>query len=212
MTEVSSTSFSHKRYDVLLVDPPWTYTNFGTASVSNHYGLLDQEAICSLPIRQILKKKAFVFVWATGPRLDYALEAIKSWGLHYRGIAFVWVKTRKSDNAIISGQGVPPTFTKPTTEMLLCATTTKAGRPVPLRKFNAPQVILAPRGGHSEKPEVFRETIEETLGGSSRDYLEMFARKRIPGWDAIGDEVCNGEDIRESLRKMTLPPGVESIV
>jgi N6-adenosine-specific RNA methylase IME4 len=192
-----------KRYDVLLIDVPWSY--FGStekdAAAGKHYALLDQEAVCQLPLKQVLKKKAYVFVWATGPRLDFAIQAIRSWGLHYRGVAYVWVKARK-DGQIIHGQGVPPTFTKPTTEFLLCATTTKAGRPVPLRKFNTPQVILAPRGAHSEKPEVFRQSIEETLDISTLSCLEVFARKRVSGWDAIGNDVCDGEDIRESLKKI----------
>jgi N6-adenosine-specific RNA methylase IME4 len=31
--------------------------------------------------------------------------------------------------------------------------------------------------------------------------LEMFARRIRPGWTCIGNEVCNGEDIRDSLAK-----------
>lgn len=197
-------SLSGKRYDVLLLDPPWSY--FGSpdkmGAAGKEYSLMDQGAVCSLPIRQVLKKKAYVFVWATGPRLNFAIEAIKAWGLHYRGVAYVWVKSRKSDNGIISGQGVPPTYTKPTTEFLLCATTTKAGRPVPLKRFNTPQVILAPRGAHSEKPDVFRQSIEETLGTQNLSCLEIFARKRMDGWDAVGNEICDGEDIRVSLEKI----------
>lgn len=198
---------SPKKYDLIYIDPPWTYSNFGTASASSHYSLMTQQDICALDLKSILNPKGMVLVWATGPRLNFAIEAIKSWGLHYRGVAFVWVKTRQSDNGIISGQGVPPTFTKPTTEFLLCATTKKAGRPIKLRVFNAPQVILAPREGHSTKPEVFRTTIDSILN-SSISKLEIFARK-IPAsnsWDAVGNELTH-EDVRVSIQKLngTLP-------
>jgi len=196
---------AQKKYDLILIDPPWSYTVFGTAGASKHYSLMSQADICALNIKSILKKNAMVLVWATGPRLDYAMEAIKAWGLHYRGIAFVWVKTRKGDNGIISGQGVPPTFTKPTSEIVLCATTKKSGRPVKLQKFNTPQVILAPRTHHSSKPEEIRKEIDSTVG-SSIDKLEIFARATVPRWDTIGNAVC-GEDISVSIGKLngTIP-------
>ena len=107
-----------KKFDLIYIDPPWPHTNFGSASASKHYSLMSQPDICSLNIKSILNKNAMVLVWATGPRLDLAFEAIKAWGLHYRGLSFIWVKTRK-DGAIIHGQGVQPTFTKPTTEVVL---------------------------------------------------------------------------------------------
>lgn len=194
---------SPKKYDLIYIDCPWSYTNFGTASASGHYALMSQQDICGLDLRSILNPKGgMVLVWATGPRLNFAIEAIKSWGLHYRGVAFVWVKTRKADNGIISGQGVPPTFTKPTTEFLLCASTKKSGRPLGLKVFNAPQVILAPREGHSVKPEVFRTTIDSILGNSISK-LEIFARKLpvSPLWEAIGNEIT-GEDVRTSIQKL----------
>lgn len=190
-----------KKFDLILLDCPWPYHGSGTkmGAAAKHYSLMTQRDICSLDLKSILKKNAMVLVWATGPRLDLAIEAIKSWGLHYRGMSFVWVKTRK-DGTIIHGQGVPPTFTKPTTEVVLCATTCRAGRPLPLLKFNTPQVILAPRAGHSTKPEKVREQIEMTLGGKI-DKLEIFARTIVPAWEAIGNHLT-GEDVSISIGKL----------
>lgn len=194
---------SQKKYDVVLIDPPWSY--FGDpnkmGAAGKEYSLMSQKDIQALNVKSLLKKNACVFVWATCPRLNFALDAIKSWGLHYRGIAYVWVKTNKQGK-IISGQGVPPTYTKPTTELLLLATTKPTGRPLKLRRFNSPQVILAGRAGHSEKPEVFRQDIVATLDNvSSLDFLEIFARKTVPTWDVIGNEVCD-EDIAVSISKL----------
>lgn len=188
-----------KKYDLIYIDPPWSYTNFGTASASSHYGLMSQQDICNMDLKSILNKDGMVLVWATGPRLDYALEAIKRWGLYYRGVAFVWVKTRK-DGGVINGQGVPPTFTKPMAEFVLCATTKKAGRPIKLQKFNTPQIVMAPREGHSTKPQVFRNHIDATLVGGV-DKLEIFARSLVPGWDCIGNGVT-GEDVNISIGKL----------
>lgn len=193
-----------KKYDVVYVDPPWSYTNFGTASATKHYNLMSQASLGALNVKSVLKKKGLVLMWATGPRMDYAIDLIRAWGLHYRGVGFVWVKTR-NDGKIINGQGVPPTFTKPTTEYVLVATTQRTGRPVKLLKHNTAQVVLAARQGHSTKPVEVRNLIEQTLG-TGVDYLEMFARIQTPGWDSIGDALT-GEDIAVSIGKLngTIP-------
>jgi len=188
-----------KRYDILYIDVPWAH--FGNpnkdAAAGKHYQLMTDTDVNNLPLKKILKKDAYVFVWATTPRLNAAIDAIKAWGLHYRGVGHIWVKTRK-DGGIIHAQGIPPTYSKPTTEVLLVATTKKAGRPIKLINSKLPQVVLAPREGHSTKPEVFRELIESAFG-TGYDRIEVFARKQVPGWDAIGNAVCNGEDIRDTI-------------
>lgn len=190
-----------KKYDLIYIDPPWSY--FGDpnkmGAAGKHYSLMSQVDICAMDLKSILNKNAMVLVWATGPRLHFAIEAIKAWGLHYRGVAFVWVKT-KQDKTIINGQGVPPTFTKPTSEYVLCATTCKNGRPLKLKKFNTPQIILAPRKGHSTKPEEVRQQIDLTLG-TGIDRLEIFARTLVPQWDVVGNAVCN-EDVAVSIGKL----------
>ncbi len=180
-------AFPTTRYDIVYVDPPWHYYGSGVkdAAAAKHYPLMTQEELANLDVKSILNKRAAVFMWATGPRLNYAIELIARWGLHYRGVAYVWVKTNRR-GAIIAGQGVPPTFTKPTTELLLAATTNKTGRPFPILDFAQAQVVLHPRGEHSEKPEIFRAHIETLCGDRPR--IELFARRRAPGWDAWGAE------------------------
>jgi N6-adenosine-specific RNA methylase IME4 len=146
---------------------------------------MDLDELASIEIRRILTKSAAIFLWATCPRLNFALELISRWGLHYRGVAYVWVKTNRRGE-IIAGQGVPPTFTKPTTELLLVATTKPTGRPFPILDLAQSQVVLHPRAAHSEKPAIFRKRIEALCGKRSR--VELFARSRVTGWDAWGAE------------------------
>ena len=47
--------------------------------------------------------------------------------------------------------------------------------------------IEAPRGRHSEKPDVVREMIERASPGPR---LELFARKVTPGWYTWGHEIA----------------------
>ncbi len=176
------------RYDIAYVDPPWYYygSPIKDAAAGKHYPLMSPEELAAIDVRRILNKRAAAFVWATCPRLQFAIDLIRAWGLHYRGVAYVWVKVNKR-GGIIAGQGVLPTFTKPTTELLLAATTMPTGRPFPILDLAQPQVVLAPRGAHSEKPPIFREHIEHLCGNRPR--IELFARTRVPNWDAWGAEL-----------------------
>ena len=71
----------------------------------------------------------------------------------------------------------------------------KGGRPKRFTK-NVGQVITAPRGWHNAKPLIVRERIIEVYGSLSR--IELFARNKARGWDAMGLDT-DGRDIKEVL-------------
>ena len=58
--------------------------------------------------------------------------------------------------------------------------------------------IVAPMGRHSKKPEEMQDRVERLFEGP---YLEIFARRRRPGWTCLGNEL-DGLDIRESLARI----------
>ncbi len=186
----SSLTLPNKKYDIILADPPWPYYGdaYKNAAAGKHYDLMSIDEIKSLNVRSILNRPGAVFLWTTSSKLHFALEVLKHWKLHYRGIAHTWVKTRK-DGMIISGQGIPPTYSKPTSEYLLLGTTRKYGRPFPLKDNKLPQVVLHPREYHSRKPDIFRKLIERAYG--ERERIELFARGTVPGWDVWGLEAIN---------------------
>lgn len=138
------------KYDIIYMDPPWPMWGDPNkmAAAGKHYSLMTERELHALPVRSIMNDKSAAFVWATCPRLDVAIRAIENWGLIYRGVAFVWVKTNRAGK-IIEGQGIPPTFTKPTTELLLAATPQHRGRPFSILTSAMGQVVLSPRGAHS---------------------------------------------------------------
>jgi N6-adenosine-specific RNA methylase IME4 len=49
------------------------------------------------------------------------------------------------------------------------------------------EVVFAPVGRHSEKPDEVRRRIERLVQGP---YLELFARKPVPGWTTWGNEIA----------------------
>lgn len=53
---------------------------------------------------------------------------------------------------------------------------------------------------HSAKPEHLQDSLEIMF--PKTDMLELFARRKRKDWICLGNEICNGEDIRVSLAKL----------
>jgi len=189
-------------FDVVLADPPWGYygaqDKWGAAA--KFYETSPDEALLAFPMRRLLKRRSVLFLWATSPRLDLAMRCIDAWGLHFRGVAFVWVKTRK-DGQPVGAQGVRPSIVKPTVEYVLAASPTRTGRPLPLADESVANVVMAPKGVHSQKPSEVAHRIERLYPEAER--LELFARGARPGWSTWGDQVEVGPQ-PASVRKPRL--------
>lgn len=176
-----------KKYGIVYADPPWFYKTQGkNGGAANHYDLMDDETLKALPVRKLYEPKCAVFMWVTGPRLDMGIDTLRSWDLHYRGMAFVWVKTR-ADGKPIGAKGGPPAFVKSVTEFVIVGTTIPSGRVWPLMNFKQRQVLFEPVSRHSAKPWKIRRAIEK-LAPEDTPKIELFARERFPGWDCWGNE------------------------
>lgn len=176
-------------YDVVLADPPWSYygqqDKWGAAA--KFYATMTDTAIYDLEPRPLLMaKRSVLFLWATGPKLDLAVNVLQHWNLFFRGVAFVWVKTTKA-GVPIGAQGVRPSIVKPLTEFVVVGSTVEKGRPMPLDSESIRQTVFAPKQDHSRKPDAVQEAIELLYPNARR--LELFARRRRPGWDAWGDDL-----------------------
>ena len=176
-------------YDVIYADPPWNYPQQrpgGMNNAADHYDVMSLEDIAALPEWELLNKPGVVFMWTTSPLLEESMELGKMLGLHYRGIEFVWVKTKK-DGSPMGAAGVRPSIVKPLTELVLGFSNKRTGRPLPLSSESVVQTVFAPKREHSRKPDEVAERIESLYPSASK--LEMFARTTRPGWDVFGNEV-----------------------
>jgi len=61
-------------------------------------------------------------------------------------------------------------------------------------------VSLAPNMRHSAKPEDLQDSLDIMFPKGNK--LELFARRLRHDWTCLGNEICNGEDIRDSLAKL----------
>ena len=175
-------------FDVVLSDPPWLYWGDPNkmAAAGKHYDLMTDEALHALPVRALLAPRAVVLVWTTSSSLARAVHLLDAWGLHYRSVAFDWVKTRR-DGKPMGARGVRPSITKPLTEQVLAASTMARGRPLKLHDESICQTVFAPVGEHSAKPEEVQNRLDKMYPNTRR--LEMFARRERPGWSVWGNQV-----------------------
>ena len=171
-----------KRYGAILADPPWQFNAYSgprlaQRSEHQHYDIspLDVTAAVNVPAAD----DCAMFMWVVDSHLDQGIELLKRWGFTFKTVAFVWVKTCKSDpTKPRMGMGL---WTRKESE--LCILGTRGS--VPRRDKGVRQVVMAPRREHSRKPDEIYSRIERLVDGP---YLEMYARQRWPGWDAVGNE------------------------
>ncbi len=183
------TELPDSKYQVILMDPPWSY--YGAqdkmGAAAKFYPTMSDEDLMAMDIKGILEKPGVVFMWVTSPRLDFAIDLLRHWGLTYRGVAFTWIKTRADGVTPIGAQGVRPSVVKPTAEYVLVASNIPKGRPLPISDEGVPHTILAAKMEHSRKPDEVHRRIERLYPNATK--IEMFARRPMEGWDVWGNEV-----------------------
>jgi N6-adenosine-specific RNA methylase IME4 len=168
------TSPTGRRYSLVYADPPWPMpAGVEDRSFHRHYPPMTIEAISGMPVAEVARDDAVLYLWAISTHLHDAFHVVSAWGFEYVS-SMVWVKDRpgtgwwvrhQHEYLLIGRRGKvsPPPF---------------AQRPV--------SVIQAPRTEHSAKPDEVAEMLERLWPEVPR--IELFSRSPRPGWDAIGDE------------------------
>ena len=178
--------FPDKKYQIIYADPPWA---FGSKSyqdggrdfdkLSNHYNTMSINDIKSLKVPSA--DDCACFMWTTDAHLKEAIEVMESWGFKYKTIAFIWVKKYKSGSLVYN---FAP-YTLKSCEICILGIKGVMGKYK--KKNNIKQLVEAVRTVHSKKPDEVRNRIFELFGDIPR--IELFARERVNGWDAWGNEL-----------------------
>ena len=168
---------TQKKYRTILADPPWDVDQRGNYGAVNHYDLMTVERVKAMPIRDLAAEQAHCYLWVTNRTMKEGHEVLEAWGFDVKGIC-TWVKPR-------IGLG---NYFRNTTEHLLLGVRGK----LPVQFNRQPTWFYAPLQEHSHKPEEQFAIIERMSPGP---YLELFARRRQPGWDAWGNEIDSDIDI-----------------
>jgi len=168
-----------KKYQIILADPAWSYRHCASKSrqIENQYPTMELEDIKRLKIPT--EANALLYLWATAPKLQEAMEVMTAWGFDYR-TCMIWDKE-------IIGMGY---WFRGQHELLLVGVKGKFSPPSQtLRKSS---VLRVRRGQHSRKPDQIRYWINEWYPDCSK--LEMFAREKFQGFDSWGNEIEGDEE------------------
>jgi N6-adenosine-specific RNA methylase IME4 len=173
-------------YSVIYADPPWSYrdkrdgNDRNAGSASNQYSTMSPQDIKELPIGELASDNCMLFMWATFPNLQEALNVIKAWGFVYKTQAFTWIKTNRKSGTPFFGIGY---YTKSNCEVCLLGV---KGKPIKISD-SVSSVVISPLRRHSQKPDEVRDRIVQLCGDVPR--IELFARVKTDGWEVWGDEV-----------------------
>ena len=163
-----------ERYDVILADPAWTYDVEAVRPedrISSHYHQMSSQEICDLPVRNIVNKNSYLFLWVTSPKLNDGLKVLQSWGFDFL-TSIAWDKELMGLGHVVRTQH----------ELILIG---RKGQPKPPAiKFRS--VIREKRTDHSRKPEKSYEIINMMFPDASK--IELFARWVHQGWIGVGNE------------------------
>lgn len=159
------------QYRTILADPPWDIQQQGGRGADRHYPLMSLERIKAMPIAELAAPDSHCWLWVTNATLRAGYDVLEAWGFVPRS-PLTWIKPRL-------GLG---NYLRNATEHLILGT--RGNAPVQFRA--QPTWMFAPLQDHSHKPEEQYAVIERISGGP---YLELFARRRQPGWDAWGNEI-----------------------
>jgi N6-adenosine-specific RNA methylase IME4 len=166
------------RYSVVYADPPWRYDfDVDSRATENHYPTLALPDIIKYrdnqgtPITDKFADNCILFLWATAPKLNEALELIKAWGFTYK-THLIWAKDKMGLGWYCRNQH----------ELLLIAE--KGTMPLPPPASRPKSIVTAPRTNHSKKPRKIYGLIERAYPGYQ--YLEFFgfknSRKHWVAW------------------------------
>jgi N6-adenosine-specific RNA methylase IME4 len=196
-----------------------------------NYDTMTIKDIQELPIQKFAHKDgAILALWVPSSLLQEGMDTMKSWGFKHKQ-TYIWVKTKKialSDlvsvlkpkgvtdknykdyfkristivksanmNAILAF-GMGRLFRQTHEICLIGISDNKIYKR--LKNKSQRSVSLAPNLRHSSKPEDLQDSLDEMFPTGNR--LELFARRHRKGWICLGNEICNGEDIRVSLAKL----------
>jgi len=187
-----------KKYNIIYADPPWKYNDkLGTNSAKmggydKYYKGMELENIHKLPIKDICDDNCILFLWATMPKLQEALDTIKAWGFIHKTTAFTWVKLNPKAETIFKGVG---RWVQGNAELVLLAT---KGKPKRIT-MDVPQIVMEKRGKHSVKPDKVRKEIVRLMGDLPR--IELFAREKTKGWDVWGNEVESDIELKSEDKR-----------
>lgn len=184
-------------YRCIVADCPWAPRDKlpgKTRGAARQYSVMrTSDLVCFLLDSHVeVANDAILFLWRIASMQQDALAVAKAWGFDVKS-EVVWQKLTKTG---LPHFGMGRTVRGSHETALICVRgrASKVIANHSIRSvFSAPVPTDASgRYIHSAKPDAFfDEVVEPLIGGviAGGPCLELFARRRRPGWDAIGNQL-----------------------
>ncbi len=207
------------KYSLIYADPCWSYDNKGSrAKADNHYPTMNLTDLKRLPVWDLAADDAVLAMWWVPPMPLEAIQLAEAWGFKVKNMClFTWHKLnqcaernidawleaqKKIEGADVSAAAIFSAldeqtrmglgnYTRSNAENVLVAV---KGKGIPRLQADIKQMILAPIGAHSAKPEECRRRLERLYGDVPR--IELFSRGDDPAWHHWGNECDSSVIIR----------------
>lgn len=199
-------------YQCVAADPPWKYgdklrmSNVKRSAEDQYKTVMTTDAICAFlyttpstairldgaggygaseNLEDLIAGDAILWLWVTDPFLlnGDGCRVCRAWGFEPKQL-WTWIKGEVRDDVIVGPLGMGH-YMRVDTERVILAARGKAARLIQDHSYRN-YTIVAPKTGHSRKPEEFF-ALAESLSPGPR--LELFSRRRREGWDVVGDEI-----------------------
>lgn len=164
----------NQKYKVIVADPPWSKNQKGARGAQKHYSLMSMKEILNLPVDELAADNSVCWLWVTNSTMNEGHEVLRRWGFEPKAI-LTWFKFRP--------QPCLGVYLRNNTEHVILGVKGK----MPIHVKNQASWFIAPTAAHSEKPREFFAIAERCYPEEPR--LELFARRRQPGWDVWGNEI-----------------------
>lgn len=185
-------SLGRHQFATVMADPPWRFTNRTGKMAPEHrrlsrYSTMDLREIMELPVSQLVRSNAHLYLWVPNALLPEGLDVMRAWGFRYVS-NIIWYKVRKDGGP--DGRGVGFYFRNVTEVLLFGVRGSLRTLPPGRRQTN---IIATRKGSHSVKPDQQYNIIEACSPGP---FLEMFARRYRDGWTQWGNEAPTEPELR----------------
>ena len=205
------------KFSVIVADCPWKMKDdlkFSETKrgASINYDTISTDELCKLKVNELADSDGCVLaLWVLGSMLKDGMRVMESWGFQQKS-CFVWNKVVKDpfkggketnlNNITTVGMGW---LFRQSHELCLIGILGK-GIYKQLQNKSQRSVSFDPNFGHSVKPDTLQNRLEQMFPFALENgkCLEIFARRRKPGWVAIGNEspMTYGENINTSIQKL----------
>lgn len=183
-----------KKYQTIVIDPPWKVTNnlkdlrYYRTGKDMPYPLMSDSEIMFFPIDTFVDNRCDLFLWTITGKIPTAFKILEAWGFKYTDF-LAWDK----------GIGVPVNGIYRVAEWVLYGYKGKMG----INKSGSfiRSLFAEKRTKHSRKPDIFYEILAKN---TQAPRIDIFAREKHAGWDCWGNEVESDIDLATGEGKADL--------